>query len=94
LKWPGEHREERGEPVAYDRTDDDLVAMITWALDRILKGDFAVVRDAAGNIESLELDEDLNPLSGVIELDVVELTLEKLLPKEKLSALMSLLTFA
>jgi len=80
--------------VAYDRTDDDLVAMITWALDRILKGDFAVVRDAAGNIESLELDEDLNPLSGVIELDVVELTLEKLLPKEKLSALMSLLTFA
>ena len=80
--------------MAYDRTDDDLVAMITWALDRILKGDFAVVRDAAGNIESLELDEDLNPLSGVIELDVVELTLEKLLPKEKLSALMSLLTFA
>jgi len=64
--------------------------MITWALDRILKGDFAVRRDAAGNIESLKLDKDLNPLSGVIELDVVESTLEKLLPREKLSALMSL----
>ncbi len=50
--------------MAPDMTNDDLTAIITWALDRILQGEFKEARDAAGDIDSLVIDKDFGPVSS------------------------------
>jgi hypothetical protein len=53
--------------MASVRSDEELVGIVTWALDRILQGEFEVARDAAGDLESLVLDRDFRPLVGAPE---------------------------
>lgn len=47
--------------MASVRTDEEFVTIVTWALERILHGEFEVARDAAGGLESLVLDRDFSP---------------------------------
>ena len=50
--------------MAPDMTNDNLTAIITWALDRILQGEFKEALDSAGNIDSLVIDKDFGPVSS------------------------------
>ena len=50
--------------MASDMTNDDLTTIITWALDRILHGEFKEAHDASGNIDSLVIDRDFGPVSS------------------------------
>ena len=50
--------------MAPDSTNQDLTAIITWVLDRILQGEFKEARDAAGSIDSLVIDKDFGPVSS------------------------------
>jgi hypothetical protein len=50
--------------MASVRTDEEFVTIVTWALERILYGEFEVARDAVGGIESLVLDRDFRPATA------------------------------
>jgi hypothetical protein len=54
--------------MASVKTDEEFVAIVTWALERILQGEFQVARDAAGGLESLVLDRDFRPPTGTPEI--------------------------
>ncbi len=44
--------------------NDDLTAAITWALDRIVKGEYKEARDSSGQLDSMVLDKDFGPVNA------------------------------
>jgi hypothetical protein len=50
--------------MAPDTMNDDLTAAITWALDRIVKGEYKEARDSSGNLDSMVLDKDFGPVNA------------------------------
>ncbi len=50
--------------MAPDTINDNLTAAITWALERMVKGEFKEAHDAAGNLDSMVLDRDFGPVNA------------------------------
>lgn len=51
--------------MASDKQNDELTTAITWALDRILRGEYRDGRDGSGKLDSMILDRDFGRVNPV-----------------------------